>query len=68
MKWNGVRRHVGRYPPDGWPLQCVMMMIAAFTIFVTVMKGHKKNKLCKQVNEAQAYQSQDKNKGAKSRS
>ena len=44
------------------------MIIVAFTIFVTVIKGYKRIELCKQVNEAQAYQFQEKNKGAKLRS
>ena len=70
--WNKCRHVMGSHPPHGWPLQCMMFLIAFGSMFATVSYGYKcilqKKAAINNVKEKQVFQSQHARNDAKLRS
>ena len=68
--WKDLRNDVGNIPPGGWPLRMVMLIVASFTILLTVWQGYKRIVKVSAFQKAnkKVFQSQQKGNGAKLRS
>ena len=66
--WNEIRQSIGQYPPDGWPLRILMLMMAIVAVIGTIWQAHQrirsKLKMNNMKNEQQVFQSQKVQNGA----
>ena len=71
QSWLKKRMILGDRPPDGWPLQFMMMFFAWITLVMTVCYGYNKIKTASKLQKkykTNVFQSQKQNVGAKLRS